>query len=138
MEWKALPLLTVVLLTVLASGCTIGTSDSVRLRGNVNPSQISLDKRIPVAIEASVENIGNTTQTISLDVTGTEGLSVEMPPRTAFTLKSGESRIVTFKGTLDETAVPGEYRVEISATADGGNRVKEVVFLKVVAERGLI
>lgn len=138
MEWKTLPLLIMVVLAVLVSGCTVGTSDPVRLRGNVNPSQISLDKRIPVAIEASVENIGNATQTISLDVTGTEGLSVDVPPRTTFTLKPGESRIVTFKGTLDETAVPGEYRVEISATTEGGRRVNEVVFLKVVAERGLI
>jgi uncharacterized membrane protein len=122
----------------LLLGCTVGTTHNIRLRGNVNPGQISLDKRMPVSIEASVENIGNVTQTVSVDVDDTEGLLVEKPQRLSFILKPGESRVIIFEGLLEETAVPGKYRIEIMAESEDGDRVNEVVFLNVVAERGFI
>jgi uncharacterized membrane protein len=119
-------------------GCTVGTAHNIRLKGNVNPAQISLSKRTSASIEASVENIGNSTETVSVDVVETEGLSVMKPERATFTLKPGEVRIVTFTGTLEETAVPGTYVIEIIADAKSGGTVRERVSLKVVAERGLI
>jgi uncharacterized membrane protein len=128
-----------ILLSVfLVIGCTIGTTSTIRLKGNVDPAQISLDKRIPVSIEANVENIANSTETVTVDVEETEGLSIEGPERTTFTLKPGESRVVIFVGKLEEAGVPGEYRIDISAKTREGDRVTEVVFLNVVAERGFI
>ncbi len=127
-----------VLLVLLLSGCSMGGSRDIVLRGNVDPGQVSLDKMLPVAIEASVENVGNTTETISVDVGGSEGLIVEKPDRTTFTLKPGESRVVIFIGRLEETAVPGKYRIEITAGPQGSGAVTEVVFLEVVSQRGFI
>jgi uncharacterized membrane protein len=129
----------IILLTLLLIvGCTVGNSKNIRLRGNVNPAQISLDKKVPVFIEANVENIGNSTETVSLEVDDTEGLSVEKPKRTSFTLQPGESRIISFTGILDANAVPGKYRVEILAKTENSGRVSEVVFINVVAEKGFI
>jgi uncharacterized membrane protein len=129
----------IILLTLLLIvGCTVGSSKNIRLRGNVNPAQISLDKKVPVFIEANVENIGNSTETVSLEVDDTEGLSVEKPKRTSFTLQPGESRIISFTGILDANAVPGKYRVEILAKTENSGRVSEVVFINVVAEKGFI
>ncbi|RMF89274.1 MAG: hypothetical protein D6733_06610 [Methanobacteriota archaeon] len=126
------------LMALLLTGCAIGTTSSIRLRGNVDPAQISLSKRTPAAIEASVENIGNSTQTVTVDVVDTEGLSIEKPERTTFTLKPGEARVATFTGILEETAVPGNYVIEIVVDTEKGERIKERVTLKVVAEKGLI
>ncbi len=127
-----------ILLISTSLGCTIGVSQDIRLRGSVNPSQVSLDRKVPISIEASVENIANSTETISVDVVDTEGLSVQKPERTTFTLKPGESRVVIFIGILEDTAVPGKYRIEIAAETEDGEMSNEVVFLRVVAERGLI
>jgi uncharacterized membrane protein len=135
MKFKAL---LIFLLAFALAGCIVGTADTVRLKGNVNPAQISLDKRAPVSIEANVENIANLTETVSVDVEDTEGLSIVKPERTTFTLKPGESRVVIFMGTLDEAGVPGEYRIDIYAETKNGDVVNEVVFLNVVAERGFI
>jgi hypothetical protein len=128
----------VVLLVMLLSGCSMGASRDIVLRGTVDPGQVSLDKLLPVAIEASVENVGNSTETIAVDVDGTEGLLVEKPERTVFTLKPGESRVVIFIARLEETAVPGKYRIEITAVPQGSGAVKEVVFIEVVSQRGFI
>jgi uncharacterized membrane protein len=122
----------------LLLGCTVGTTNNIRLQSNLNPGQISLDKRMPVSIEASVENIGNVTQSVSVDVDDTEGLFVEKPERLSFILKPGESRVIIFDGLVEETAVPGKYRIEIMAESEDGDRVNDVVFLNVVAERGFI
>lgn len=127
-----------VLLVLLVSGCSMGASPDIVLKGKVDPGQVSLDKRLPVQIQASVENVGNSTETISVDVDGSEGLIVEKPQRTVFTLKPGESRVVIFTGTLEETAVPGKYRIEITAVPQGGGAVSDVVFLEVVSQRGFI
>ncbi len=131
-------LLTLLAAALLITGCTLGTANTIRLKGTANPGQISLDKRMPVAIEATVENIANSTETVTVDVDDTEGLSVTKPERTQFTLKPGESRVVIFTGKLDETAVPGKYRIEISAVTQRGDHVTELVYLNVVAERGII
>lgn len=136
MDRKALFIL---LALFLIAGCTVGTTHNMRLRGNVNPGQISLDKRMPVSIEASVENIGNSTETITIDAADdTQGISIEKPERTSFTLKPGESRIVVFIGTLEETAPPGKYRIDITATTKGDDVISETAFLTVIAERGFI
>lgn len=123
---------------LVLAGCTIGASQTIRLKGNVNPGQISLDKRMPVSIEATVENIGNSTETVTVDVEETEGLDVEKPERREFTLKPGESRVVVFQGTLEERAVSGKYRIEITAATKGGGTVSEVAFLNVVSKSGFI
>ena len=138
MTFMNLKVVTALVFIFLAAGCTVGTPHSIRLRGNLNPAQLSLDKRMPVSIEASVENIANSTETVSVDVVETEGLLIEKPERTSFTMKPGESRVVVFTGELEETAVPGKYRVEITADTERGDRVTEVVFLNVVVERGFI
>jgi uncharacterized membrane protein len=135
MKLQFIPFIIVIL---IFSGCTLSTTDNIRLKGNLNPSQITIDKRLPISIEATVENIANSTETISVDVEETEGLSIRKPERTSFTLKPGESRTVIFMGTLDEAAVPGKYRIEITSKSKSGSTVHETIFLNVVVDRGLI
>ncbi|HDH28121.1 MAG TPA: hypothetical protein ENH13_03210 [Euryarchaeota archaeon] len=128
----------VLVISILFLGCVVGSQENIRLKGAVDPGQISLDKDMPVSIEATVENIGNSTETVAVDVDGTEGLVIERPERRSFTLKPGESRVVIFVGRLEETAVPGKYRVEIVASTDGSASKSEVVFLNVVSQQGFI
>ena len=125
-------------LLLLITGCMVGNTDNLRLKTNVNPSQVSLDNKIPVSIEASVENIANSTSVVSVDVEDTEGLIVKKPERTRFTLKPGESRVVIFEGKLEEDAVPGKYRIEVEAQIENGGRVTETAFLNVVIQKGIL
>ena len=128
----------VLVVTILFLGCMVGSEENIRLKGAVDPGQISLDKDVPVSVEATVENIGNDTETIEVDVDGTEGLIIERPERRSFTLKPGESRTIIFVGRLEETAVPGKYRVEVVAKTESSGSKSEVVFLNVVSEQGFI
>ncbi len=128
----------VLIVTLLFLGCTMGSQENIRLKGKVDPGQISLDKEVPVSIEATVENIGNDTETITVDVDGTEGLVIERPERRSFTLKPGESRTIIFVGRLEESAVPGKYRVEVVAETENSGSKSEVVFLNVVSQQGFI
>lgn len=128
-----------VFLLLLMIGCTVGTEHVIRLRGNVYPSRIALDSTEPVTIEASIENIGNSSHTVTVSAEdNTQGINIIMPERTVFTLKPGESRVVLFEGHLDEAAAPGRYRIDVLAKTDSLDLVEEVVFLEVSLEKGLL
>jgi len=126
-------------LILLALGCTISGSRTIVLKTNVNPAQVSLDRKRPVAIEASVENIGNGTIKVTVEAEDTtEGLVVKSPPRTTFTLKPGESRVLVFDASLEETSPPGKYRIDVVARTERGEMVRETTFLRVVSQQGFL
>ncbi|MFQ5974720.1 MAG: hypothetical protein ACE5J5_00170 [Candidatus Hydrothermarchaeales archaeon] len=132
-SWIAIILLAV----LVTSGCTIGRAKNLKLNGEVVPSKISLDESQPIVLEATVENGGTATETIIIDVVKTEGVDVKRPERTQFTLKPGESRVVTFEASLTSDAVPGDYILEVTVQSQSGEYVGDRAKLRVVKSKGL-
>jgi uncharacterized membrane protein len=125
-------------LAVFISGCTISSNrENIRLESEIVPSKVSLDSPVQVSLEARVENVGTSTETITADIVKTEGLIVTKPDRTTFTLKPGESRTVTFKANLTADAVPGDYIIDVQVKTQSGNIVWDRAKLRVVEEKGL-
>ncbi|MFQ6135740.1 MAG: hypothetical protein ACE5PM_00990 [Candidatus Hydrothermarchaeales archaeon] len=127
----------ILLAIVLSVGCTIGSTQNLKLTSEVVPSKISLDNPEAMQLEATIRNVGTSTETITIDVIKTEGVDVEKPERTEFTLKPGESRMVTFGSTLASDAVPGDYVLEVYVQSRSGEYVGDRAKLRVVKSKGL-
>ncbi len=128
----------ILLIVLLATtGCTIGNTKNLKLSGEVVPSKISLDNTQPISLEATVKNDGTATETITIDVVKTEGVDVKRPDRTQFTLKPGESRVITFEASLTSDAVPGDYILEVTVQSQSGEYVGDRAKLRVVKSKGL-
>ncbi len=132
------PWIAIVLFALLVtSGCTLGSSNNLKLSGEVVPSKISLDESKVILLEASVKNDGTSTETITIDVVKTEGVDVKRPDRTQFTLKPGESRVITFEASLTSDAVEGDYILEVAVQSQSGGYVGDRAKLRVVKNKGL-
>ncbi len=132
------PWIAIVLFAILVtSGCTLSSSNNLKLSGEVVPSKISLDESKVILLEASVKNDGTATETITIDVVKTEGVDVKRPDRTQFTLKPGESRVITFEASLTSDAVQGDYILEVVVQSQSGEYVGDRAKLRVVKNKGL-
>jgi uncharacterized membrane protein len=127
---KAIAILVLVTCCIAANG--------IKLECEVKPSKVSLDDPKTISIEAHVSNIGTSIQTVDVDVVKTEGIEVVKPERTRFTLKQGESRVVTFYASLMEDTVPGNYIIDIEVKTQEGDVVKGKAKIIVVKEKGFI
>jgi uncharacterized membrane protein len=129
---------TVILLLLLVSGCLLGARQNIKVNSRVTPAKVALEEPEPISIEVHVSNVGSSSETITADVTETEGLMVTKPNRTVFTLKRGESRTITFTAYLMEDAVPGEYIIDVKIEAESGEIVWDRAKITVVQEKGLL
>lgn len=131
--------LTLILL-LFSQGCTLfgGGGHTVILETEVNPSKVSLDDPQTIQLHAHAKNVGSSVETISADVIRTEGLLVAKPDKTDFVLKPDESRTITFAATLTNTAVPGDYIIDIQIRTESGDLVWDRARLRVVEKKGLL
>ena len=128
-----------IFILIIASGCLLSSDkQGIKLESEIVPSKISLDEAQPLTLEARVTNIGHAKETITAEVIATEGLDVSTPERTEFTLKPGESRIITFDATLKKDAVPGDYIIDIQVKTDTGEVITGVAKLRVTQKKGII
>jgi uncharacterized membrane protein len=128
----------VIVVLLLITGCIAGSKENIKLNSQVNPAKVALENREEIIIEAHATNIGSSIETITADVTETEGLSVLKPNRTVFTIKKGESRTITITAFLLEDAVPGDYIIDVKIETKGGEIVQDRAKVTVVKEKGLL
>ncbi len=127
------------LFIALVSGCLLSNGkQGIKLESEIVPSKVSLEEAQPLILEARVTNVGNVKETITAEAIATEGLNVSQPERTEFTLKPGESRIITFDATLMKDAVPGDYIIDIQVKTGTGEVITGVAKLRVVQKKGII
>ena len=131
--------LVLLFLLAVSAGCIFGQGkQSIKLDSQVVPSKVSLSEPEPLSVEAEVSNIGKSTVKVTVDVETDEGILIDKPLKTDFTIKPGGSRIVVFNASLDKDAVPGDYVIDIKVTTDKGDVIKGVAKLRVVQKKGLI
>jgi len=122
-------------LLILSTGCTVD-KHTIKITTEAVPSKISLTNPEPISVKVSVKNIGTSIETVTADITKTEGVEVTSPNKTVFTLKPGESRTVTFIGRLRVDAVPGDYIIDTQIRTTTGDLVTDRVKVRVVKTQG--
>lgn len=132
-------LLILLFVLIIISGCIRDDgAQTIKLVTIVEPSKVALDFPEPIYIKVRAANIGMEDQTINASVISSEGLFVSEPPRTIFTLKSGESREITFEAELSYDAVPGDYRIDVVIWTEAYDKVTQQTKLRVVEKRGIL
>ncbi|NOZ58976.1 MAG: hypothetical protein GXO66_05305 [Euryarchaeota archaeon] len=132
--------LTLLILLLLGlSGCTaLGEKHTIKLESEVTPSKVSLDEPEDIVVKAKTTNIADKMVTVEVNVVETEGLNITRPKKTTFRLKPGESRIVEFRVSLNEDAVPGDYRIDVQAKTTEGDVVLDKAKLRVYRKKALL
>ena len=122
-------------LIIISSGCTVD-KHTIKITSEAVPSKVSLTNPEPISVKVLVKNIGTSIETVTADITKTEGVEVTTPNKTVFTLKPGESRTVTFIGRLKVDAVPGDYILDTQIRTRTGDLVTDRVKVRVVKSKG--
>ncbi len=117
-------ILYILVLLLLIPGCTlVGKAHEIKVSVNVIPSKVSINYNKYIEMNVVVLNIGSKTVTANIDAGNTEGLVIIKPERATITLKPQESRILGFKAKLEESALPGNYIVDIIGKTNDGDTV---------------